>query len=90
MTSIFLGMMNSHDLPVSRSIIIAQVFTIMGILWNSPGTILAVFSGVLCTGDCKGYADTPFGDTEGAHGLPSVRDSCGMQTANFALSIIVT
>lgn len=38
---------------------------------------------------CRGYADTPFGDIVPRCGLPSVQDSCGMQRATFALSIIV-
>lgn len=38
------------------------------------------------TRGCKGYADTPFGEVKGAYGLPSIHDSCRMQTANFALS----
>lgn len=39
-------------------------------------------------GKCTSYTDTPFGEVNGAVGLPSIGDSCGMQTAIFALSII--
>jgi hypothetical protein len=119
MNSIFLGMMNSHDLHVNRSIVIAEGFAAVGVagslvnLFSSIVLIISVFSKVWrislliipaealmigcyilivnvykpALGDCKGYADTPFGDIMGVEGLPSVRDSCGMQVANFALSI---
>lgn len=119
MNSIFLGMVNSHDLHVNRSIVIAEGFAAIGAAGYSVALVVS-FSIILSVkskvwtisilnifgeaflmgcyifiatvykralGDCKGYADTPFGDIMGVKGLPSVRDSCGMQVANFALSI---
>lgn len=114
MNSIFLGMMNSHDLHVNRSIVIAEGFAAAGAAWGCIDMIFGICSAFCCiplmaiplegfmTGcyvfiatvykqalrDCKGYADTPFGEIMGMDGLPSVRDSCGMQKANFALSIV--
>ncbi|KAL6904107.1 hypothetical protein GGI43DRAFT_421583 [Trichoderma evansii] len=114
MNSVFLGMMNSHDLPVNQSIVIVEGFAAAGAAWSCIDLGFTLFSGFCVVslivipveafmvgcyifiatvykpalGDCKGYADTPFGDIMGVDGLTSVRDPCGMQTANFALSII--
>ncbi|KAL7785177.1 hypothetical protein V8C37DRAFT_394608 [Trichoderma ceciliae] len=116
MSSIFLVTMNSHNLPVSRSIAIAQGFAVAGIVWNSLELFFTACSWLPCipyltilieafiTGcyiviavvykagnrGCEGYVDTPFGDVKSVDGMPSARDSCGMQRANFILSIIVT
>ncbi|KAL7972056.1 hypothetical protein HDV63DRAFT_370985 [Trichoderma sp. SZMC 28014] len=49
--------------------------------------IATVYKGA--TRECKGYSDTLFGDIVPEYGLLSVRDSCGMQRATFALSIVV-
>lgn len=110
MNSIFLGMMNSHDLPVNRNIVIAEGFAAAAAVWGcieveSSGffsLIVVLIQVFIMAGyifiatvyepalrDCKSYADTPFRDIIALDGLPSVRDSCGMQAANFALSIIV-
>lgn len=115
MNSIFLGMINSHDLPVNQSIVIAEAFAVVGIIWDPISLLFSVCSGVWyisimvipaevfvmgchifiamvyknALADCKGYADTPFGNITAVDGLPSVRDACGMQVANFALSTIV-
>jgi hypothetical protein len=119
MNSIFLGMMNSHNLHVNRSIVNAEGFAAITAAGNPVALdlSLSIVSSVKskdwtisilniaaeaflmgcyifiatvykpALGDCQGYADTPFGDIMGVGGLPSVRDSCGMQVANFALSI---
>jgi hypothetical protein len=114
MNSIFLGMMNSHDLHVNRGIVIAEGFAVVGVMWNFISLCFTACSGIWfisllvipaeafimgcyifiamvykqALGDCKGYVDTPFGDVSGVYGLPSVRDSCGMQVANFSISTV--
>lgn len=113
MNSIFLGYMNSHDLHINRSIVVAEGFAAAcfllgrtGLRGDDPEARDVLFMIILeafymgfyifiatvykrAPKECKGYSDTPFGEIVPGCGLPSVRDSCGMQRANFDLSIIV-
>lgn len=113
MNSIFLGYMNSHNLHVNRSIVVAEGFAVACFVIGHAGSIvddtearnilLVLIREAFYIGSnifiatvykqaprkCRGYADTPFGDVVPQCGFPSVRDSCGMQSAIFALSIIV-
>lgn len=110
MHSMFLGFMNSYDLNVDHSIVIAEgVAVTCSVLarWRSSDddpdmSLLTIYEAINigcyiliatvykgATRECKGYSDTLFGDIVPEYGLLSVRDSCGMQRATFALSIVV-
>lgn len=80
------GRTTSTDDPLTAQVILLRIILEVFMI-GSYIFIATVYAPALK--ECKGYADTPFGDIMGECGLPSVRDSCGMQTANFALSIIV-
>lgn len=124
MISVFLGMMNSHNLPVDKNTSRTEAFAAVCVVTDVAGVLLAFAMHVgwfeelitdllilvhfvlhifmmgcsifICVtykagaGDCNGYSDTPFGDIKGADGLIGVRDSCGMMTAIFWLSLFAT
>jgi hypothetical protein len=98
------GLPVSREVAIAEGFaIVGVVWSIVGVPCAHFGTCITIPVEALMTGGyifiaivykagighCTGYADTPFGEVSGADGLPSIRDSCGMQTAIFALSVIV-
>lgn len=116
MHSVFLGFMNAQNIPVGHGLVVAEIFAVMGVVWNAFGYFFVMCSvapygvvAIAClaeafviaayafiasvyragAGRCDRYLDTPLGDVGSGHGLPTVSSACGMQTANFVLSILV-
>ncbi|KAJ3487972.1 hypothetical protein NLG97_g6292 [Lecanicillium saksenae] len=88
LNSVFLGFMNAHSVPVGQHLLIAEIFAALeAFIIGSYAFIASVYQAG--AGHCQSYLDTPFGNVTSGHGLPGFQTACGMQTAIFALAIIV-